>query len=58
MFCGKHKKRIAELAAELAAARTRVESQERERDAAEKARRAAEENLALLNGELDRSRRI
>jgi predicted nucleic acid-binding Zn-ribbon protein len=58
MFCGKHKKRIAALEAELAAARTRVESLERERDAAEKARRAAEENIALLNGDLDRCRRI
>lgn len=58
MFCGSYKKKIEALEAELRAERARAEAAERERDAALQKQRAAEENLALLNGELDRCQRI
>ncbi|MFN3884210.1 MAG: methyl-accepting chemotaxis protein [Rhodocyclaceae bacterium] len=58
MFCGSHKKRIETLETELRAERERADRAERERDAAVEARRAAEENLALLNADFDRCQRI
>ncbi|MFN6961246.1 MAG: methyl-accepting chemotaxis protein, partial [Rhodocyclaceae bacterium] len=58
MFCNSYKKKIEMLEAELRAERARADAAERERDAAVQARRAAEENLAQLNADLDRCQRI
>lgn len=58
MFCSSYKQKIATLEADIRAERARADNAERERDAAVQARQAAEENLARLEADLDRCRRI
>lgn len=58
MFCGRYKKRIEALEAELNETRRGQASAEIERDTARQAQREAEERLMDMTGNLDRCRRI
>jgi len=58
MFCGAHKRRIAELEQSLREAQGVLTARDAELSAEREARRRADENLALMSGDVNNCRRI